>query len=227
MSAPQITWIGVVVPAHNEQELLPGCLAGLAAAAAAVPVPVEMLVVLDSCTDASPAAAGKVPTMTVDERNVGAARRSGFGRLLHSRPAGVPDSQTWLATTDADTVVPPNWLTGMLKTRRPRMGRDRRHRAGGRLGRPYPGNARCLARRLRQPGRSSACPRCEPGLSRGCLSPGRGDGPHRPLRGRPADLGSRGSGAPGASDWRAPGRHQRPAPGQGRGRFRVLPAAGR
>ncbi len=105
MSAPQITWIGVVVPAHNEQELLPGCLAGLAAAVAAVPVPVELLVVLDSCTDASPAAAAQVPTLTVDERNVGVARRSGFGRLLHSRPAGVPDSQTWLATTDADTVI--------------------------------------------------------------------------------------------------------------------------
>lgn len=115
MSAPQITWIGVVVPAHNEQELLPGCLAGLAAAMAAVTVPVELLVVLDSCTDASLAAAGNVPTLTVNERNVGAARRSGFGRLLQSRPVGVLDSQTWLATTDADTVVPSNWLTGMLE----------------------------------------------------------------------------------------------------------------
>ena len=109
-----ISWIGVVVPAHNEQELLPGCLAGLAAAAAASPVQVEVLVVLDSCTDASTTAAGNVPTMTISERNVGAARRAGFGRLLRSRPAGVLDSQTWLATTDADTIVPSNWLTGML-----------------------------------------------------------------------------------------------------------------
>ncbi len=115
MSTTQISWVGVVVPAHNEQELLPGCLAGLAAAAAAVSVPVELLVVLDSCTDASRTAAGTVPTLTVHERNVGAARRSGFGRLLQSRPAGVLDSQTWLATTDADTVVPSNWLAGMLK----------------------------------------------------------------------------------------------------------------
>jgi hypothetical protein len=91
------------------------CLAGLASAAAATPVAVEVLVVLDSCTDASTIVAGSVPTLTVNERNVGAARRSGCRRLLRSRPPGVLDSQTWLATTDADTVVPPNWLTGMLK----------------------------------------------------------------------------------------------------------------
>ncbi len=115
MSAQQISWVGVVVPAHNEAELLPACLAGLAAAAAVSPVPVEVLVVLDACTDESPTAASHVSTMTVNERNVGAARRSGFGRLLGSRPAAVPDSQTWLATTDADTIVPSNWLSGMLE----------------------------------------------------------------------------------------------------------------
>lgn len=113
--AARINWIGVVVPAHNEQELLPGCLAGLAAAAAETPVPVDVLVVLDSCTDASTTAAGSVPTLTINERNVGAARRSGFKHLLRSRPRSVLDRQTWLATTDADTVVPSNWLTGMLK----------------------------------------------------------------------------------------------------------------
>jgi hypothetical protein len=110
-----ISWIGVVVPAHNEQELLAGCLAGLACAVAATPVPVEVLVVLDSCTDASTTVAGSVATLAINERNVGAARRSGFGHLLLSRPPGVLDSQTWFATTDADSVVPSNWLTGMLK----------------------------------------------------------------------------------------------------------------
>jgi glycosyltransferase involved in cell wall biosynthesis len=115
MSVSQIRWVGVVVPAHNEEELLPGCLAGLATAVALTPIPVEVLVVLDSCTDESQTAAGLVPTLSVSERNVGAARRLGFGRLLRSRPDGVLDSQTWLATTDADTVVPSNWLAGMLQ----------------------------------------------------------------------------------------------------------------
>ncbi|HEX4017966.1 MAG TPA: glycosyltransferase [Frankiaceae bacterium] len=113
--AAGIRWIGVVVPAHNEEELLPACLAGLAAAVATTPVPAKVLVVLDNCTDASSTAAADVSTLTVSERNVGAARRAGFGRLLRSRPSGVLDSQTWFATTDADTVVPSNWLTGMLK----------------------------------------------------------------------------------------------------------------
>lgn len=110
-----ISWVGVVVPAHNEQELLPGCLAGLAVAAAATPVPVDILVVLDSCTDASRAAVGHVPTLTINERNVGVARRTGFRQLMRARPSGVLDSQCWLATTDADTIVPSNWLNRMLE----------------------------------------------------------------------------------------------------------------
>ncbi|MCW2549277.1 MAG: hypothetical protein JWN96_3737, partial [Mycobacterium sp.] len=99
---------------RNEEELLPACIAGLRAAAAAVEVPVEILVVLDACTDGSRLAAGPAPTLAVDVRNVGQARREGFTQLLLRRPAGIADGQTWLATTDADTIVPPDWLARML-----------------------------------------------------------------------------------------------------------------
>jgi glycosyltransferase involved in cell wall biosynthesis len=110
----RISWIGVVVPAHNEQELLPACIAGLVAAAAAADVTVELLVVLDACTDDSALAAFPAATLSIDTRNVGQARREGFTRLLQGRPDGVTDSQTWLATTDADTIVPVDWLVRML-----------------------------------------------------------------------------------------------------------------
>jgi glycosyltransferase involved in cell wall biosynthesis len=113
-SSHGIAWIGVVVPAHNEQELLPACIAGLMAAAAAVDVAVKVLVVLDACTDDSALAAYPAATFSVEARNVGHARREGIARLLQSRPDGVSDRQTWLATTDADTIVPPDWLVRML-----------------------------------------------------------------------------------------------------------------
>jgi glycosyltransferase involved in cell wall biosynthesis len=113
LRSASITWIGVVVPAHNEQELLPACIAGLRCASAIVDVPVHIVVVLDSCTDGSRAAAGPVCTLALKARNVGMARGAGFSWLLDQRPPGVLDHQTWLATTDADTIVPSDWLSKM------------------------------------------------------------------------------------------------------------------
>ena len=98
----------VVVPAHDEAELLPACLAALRTAAAAVALPVEVVVVLDACTDASAAAVGPHQrTVVVDRRCVGAARAAGFAA------AGVGAS-TWCASTDADSAVGPSWLAAQL-----------------------------------------------------------------------------------------------------------------
>jgi glycosyltransferase involved in cell wall biosynthesis len=102
---------GVVVPAHNEETLLPACLAALRHAARQVSVPVHVLVAADSCTDRTAAVTQDQGALLVriGARNVGAARRAGMTELLtltaHLDPASI-----WLATTDADTVVPPGWL---------------------------------------------------------------------------------------------------------------------
>ncbi|PZS22282.1 MAG: glycosyl transferase [Pseudonocardiales bacterium] len=109
-SARRFTRIGVVVPAHNEEVLLPGCLAALRSAAAAVDVPVYLLVVLDTCTDRTADAAGDTPVLAVWERNVGAARRAGFAALIDELGA----DRVWLASTDADTHVPQRWLVDQL-----------------------------------------------------------------------------------------------------------------
>ena len=111
--------IGVVVPAKNEAGLIMGCLDALATAAAEVEVPVALAVVLDDCTDATPAlvagaAAGLALDLHVTEiraSSVGAARRSGMGDTL----ARLGVVGTWLATTDADSVVPRDWLTRQLR----------------------------------------------------------------------------------------------------------------
>ena len=136
MTAPgRIAAAGVVVPAHNEEELLPACLAALRQAAGAAGVPVRLLVVADACTDATAAvaAAAGAEVIRIGARNVGAARAAGMARLLRRTdgtdpaatglaptelaPAELAPAElagTWLATTDADTVVPPGWLRRQL-----------------------------------------------------------------------------------------------------------------
>ncbi len=109
-----ITRIGVVVPAHNEEDLLPACIAALETAAAAVEVFVDIVVVLDTCTDLSSSIAKRVSTIAVQARNVGTARRAGFTHLLDRRPGGTAARSMWLATTDADSAVPPQWLAAQL-----------------------------------------------------------------------------------------------------------------
>ena len=97
--------IVVVVPAHNERERLPRCLASIAAAASAVAIPVVVHVVLDACTDGSErAVTGAERVLTVTARNVGTARATGFADASFDDPA------TWFATTDADCSVPRTWF---------------------------------------------------------------------------------------------------------------------
>lgn len=75
-----MTRLAVVVPAHNEQDLLPACLYSLAVAAARLPVTVELIVVADACTDdtAALAAAAGTTVLTTTARNVGKARAAGM-----------------------------------------------------------------------------------------------------------------------------------------------------
>ncbi|MBD7994893.1 glycosyltransferase family 2 protein [Arthrobacter sp. Sa2CUA1] len=106
---------GVVIPARNEEELLPRCLAAVAAAVKSAesegPARVSVAVVLDSCTDRSAAAAAKagrdhgleLHLLETAAGTVGAARALGV-------EAAVRLGAQWIANTDADTVVPRNWL---------------------------------------------------------------------------------------------------------------------
>lgn len=107
--------MGVVIPARNEESLLPRCLASVVAAAAALETEgagtVSIAVVLDSCTDKSAAAAAdaaaglgrELHLLETDAGNVGAARALGADAMLRL-------GADWIANTDADTVVPADWL---------------------------------------------------------------------------------------------------------------------
>jgi glycosyltransferase involved in cell wall biosynthesis len=106
---------GVVVPAHNEETLLPACLRALRRAVRSVSIPVHVLVAADACTDgtATAALARGARVVTIRARSVGAARAAGMTELLRLT-AGSDPAAVWLATTDADTVVPPGWLQRQL-----------------------------------------------------------------------------------------------------------------
>jgi glycosyltransferase involved in cell wall biosynthesis len=105
--------IGIIVPAHNEETHVGAALQALRLAAqhpALLGETVEMLVVLDTCSDATEtiAHAQDVATLALSVRNVGRARAAGAASLLAK-------GARWLAFTDADTIVSPEWLVRQLE----------------------------------------------------------------------------------------------------------------
>jgi glycosyltransferase involved in cell wall biosynthesis len=104
--------IGVVIPVHNEHSLLGDCLQAVRQAARDPLLdeePVEIVVALDACTDQSQAVAiqHKAQIVSLNVRCVGAARALGASLALDY-------GARWIAFTDADTIVPPNWLSAQL-----------------------------------------------------------------------------------------------------------------
>lgn len=107
--------IAVVVPAHDEQDHIGACLKAIAIAARCPSLegePVLVIVVLDACSDDTGeiARASGVPTLAIHARNVGMARAQGAQLAL----AG---GARWLAFTDADSIVAPDWLSKQLALR--------------------------------------------------------------------------------------------------------------
>ena len=115
--------ISVVVPARNEEALIPACLEALAEQRDISPEEYEVILVLDNCTDGTEARAREVcefhPGLRLHfvggpGKGAGQARRVGMetacARLLEvGKPWGL------IASTDADTMVEPNWLAAQLE----------------------------------------------------------------------------------------------------------------
>jgi glycosyltransferase involved in cell wall biosynthesis len=121
----RIGQVAVVIPVHNEQQLLPGALAAVRAAADVLQahrpaIAVTIVVALDSCTDGSTAVVSRlarvdrrISLLQVTFRSVGGSRRAGIrAALLGSAGKGLPyaSPHLWLANTDADSCVPEDWL---------------------------------------------------------------------------------------------------------------------
>ena len=105
--------IGIVIPAHNEERYISQCLESVLLAVEHPSLKdqlVEILVVLDDCSDSTEAmvAAMGVQSIGVSFQNVGKTRAVGTEQLLKA-------GGRWLAFTDADTVVPPDWLARQIE----------------------------------------------------------------------------------------------------------------
>ena len=122
--------VGVLVPVHNEEELLGSALAAIERAFSEVMhrgIECRTAIVLDGCCDQSATIARRwarsLARLEAPHRSalvlrcrsagVGEARRLGAAALLRKWRALNPGN-IWLATTDADSRVPPGWLAAQL-----------------------------------------------------------------------------------------------------------------
>ncbi len=124
---------GVVLPVHDEEELALAALDSIDRAIAGVSdhfVTTGIAIVLDACSDRSSELVTEwryrsfhrdanrfVEIVTTNVANVGHARKLGCAALLRTW-AGIPPAAIWLASTDADSEVPRDWMSGQLKARR-------------------------------------------------------------------------------------------------------------
>jgi glycosyltransferase involved in cell wall biosynthesis len=111
--------VGVVIPAHNEEDLLPACLAAVRHSARTVTgLPAHIVVAADACTDrtADRAREAGATVVEIGARSVGAAREAGVREVLEvlGLTRSLDPEEVWLATTDADTLVPADWLVRQL-----------------------------------------------------------------------------------------------------------------
>ncbi|MFJ7794274.1 glycosyltransferase [Pseudomonas sp. NPDC096950] len=104
--------IGILIPAHNEEDLLEPCIRAALRAGCHERLegePVLVLVVLDSCTDRSAQIVAQYPvhSLAIEARNVGEARAAGARYLLEQ-------GARWISCSDADSLVSKDWLVAQL-----------------------------------------------------------------------------------------------------------------
>ena len=111
--------VSVLIPARNEEQLLRRCLRSVRKALSVLPLEVtsDLIVAVDRSTDrtwhiATEELAGVGAVVYSHAGVVGKARATAADLAL-TRCRG-PHDRCWLANTDADCIVPPNWLTDQL-----------------------------------------------------------------------------------------------------------------
>jgi glycosyltransferase involved in cell wall biosynthesis len=114
--------IWVIVPANNEEHLVGSTLSSIAAALTQAHLRLARsttVVVADRCTDHTIRYArrvrvpGKMFVVPAIAGNVGTARMLGV-QVAQSVARPLHPSRTWIASTDADTLVPVDWITQQL-----------------------------------------------------------------------------------------------------------------
>jgi len=114
----RIRAVAVVIPARDEEALVGRCLASVEVAARrarAAGVDVRVILVADDCRDrtAEVARAAGVEVIESTAGRVGAARARGVAAARAGWDGG--EAELWIACTDADSEVPPAWITSQLE----------------------------------------------------------------------------------------------------------------
>jgi cellulose synthase/poly-beta-1,6-N-acetylglucosamine synthase-like glycosyltransferase len=118
----ELAWsVGVVIPAQNEEGTIAGCIASVLQSHehCAFDEDLWIVVVADACSDHTAEAArsalgGTGEVIECEVRSPGTARRLGVEAVLRRHAAHSHD-RLWLANTDADTLVPVDWLSRHLQ----------------------------------------------------------------------------------------------------------------
>ncbi len=112
--------IAVAIPAHDEAQTIDRTIASVLLAAGG-PIPVVVVVAADACSDRTATVARararavpanvEVHVVEIDARSAGIAREQAC-RLADERLRRLVGARAprWIATTDADTTVPSDWL---------------------------------------------------------------------------------------------------------------------
>lgn len=105
-----ISAVLVAVPARDEEAHLPAALRAIRVAAERCPVPVVVAVAVDACVDGTAriAEAGADVVVRTGCGRVGGARRAAVDAGLLA--LGLQPESVWIASTDADSQVPADWL---------------------------------------------------------------------------------------------------------------------
>ncbi len=118
--------LAVVMPARNEQAMIARAIEALLAAAEHAvatldsPPRIRVVVVLDGCTDGTAGVVASYPEVEAVTREatdgVGPSRRAGAEHVIAT--SVVPLAALWLASTDADSRVPRDWISRMIELAR-------------------------------------------------------------------------------------------------------------
>lgn len=112
----------VGLPCRNEADGIVSAIEALAEAAHRSPAAVHVVIAADCCRDGTDRLAARAlrdaaaslrsaEVLTVELGTAGAARHMACATALrHAAAGGVAPDAIWIATTDGDSTVPPNWF---------------------------------------------------------------------------------------------------------------------
>ena len=119
----EVRAVAVGIPARDEQENIASCVEATIGAIRRTSLPAALVIVADRCSDETASLAASLlseardvasAVVSTDAGRVGVARQAACTAAIDLLGSSIDPRACWLATTDADSVVPEHWLTRQL-----------------------------------------------------------------------------------------------------------------